>query len=120
AYLPGYFADKYDVDADTCSKRADDRCRESAISALEDTLGSYDGYNVISENIRIKNGTAKYALMPVWLLNTKWNGESYLFAMNGQTGKLIGDLPVSMKKFWLYFAAITVPLAAIITLLLGL
>ena len=33
-------------------------------------------------------------LYPVWLLNTTWNGNKYTFAMNGQTGKFVGDLPV--------------------------
>ena len=31
------------------------------------------------------------SLLPVWFLNTKWNGKTYSFAMNGQTGKIIGD-----------------------------
>ena len=26
------------------------------------------------------------------MLNTKWKGKDFLFAMNGQTGKLVGDL----------------------------
>ena len=48
----------------------------------------------------------KYALLPVWLLNTRWKDKDYLFAMNGQTGKLVGDLPVSKAKYWGAFAAI--------------
>ena len=44
----------------------------------------------------------KYALFPVWLLSTQWKGENYLFAMNGQTGKLIGDLPIDAKRLWAY------------------
>ena len=38
--------------------------------------------------------------------------------MNGQTGKLVGDLPVSWGKFWMYFAVIAGPLAAILALIL--
>ena len=44
--------------------------------------------------------------MPVWLLSTKWNGKSFLFAMNGQTGKLVGDLPLDKGLYWKHFAAI--------------
>ena len=47
------------------------------------------------------------------MLHTKWNGKDFLFAMNGQTGKLVGDLPTDMGKFWSYFAAIAVPATAI-------
>ena len=51
--------------------------------------------------------------MPVWMLNTKWKGKDFLFAMNGQTGKLVGDLPVSWGRFWGLFAAIAVPLSVL-------
>ena len=54
----------------------------------------------------------------MWLLHTKWNGSDYLFAMNGQTGKMVGDLPVDKKKFWSVFFAIGMGLSAISSLLL--
>jgi hypothetical protein len=33
-------------------------------------------------------------MMPVWMLNTRWKDKTYTFAMNGQTGKIVGNLPV--------------------------
>ncbi len=56
-------------------------------------------------------------MMPVWLLSTRWNGENYLFAMNGQTGKLVGDLPVDKKRYWILFAGIALGLEVLMTLL---
>lgn len=52
-------------------------------------------------------GKARYALYPVWLLNTTWNGNQYVFAMNGQTGKFVGDLPVdkAAAKRWTFLLA---------------
>lgn len=47
-----------------------------------------------NSSVQFHGGKAKYALYPVWLLNTTWNGNKYTFAMNGQTGKFVGDLPV--------------------------
>ena len=44
--------------------------------------------------MQFHGGKARYAMYPVWLLNTTWNGNQYTFAMNGQTGKFVGDLPV--------------------------
>jgi len=38
--------------------------------------------------------------------------------MNGQTGRLVGDLPVSMGKFWAWFAGISVPLMVILGLIM--
>ena len=56
----------------------------------------------------------KYALYPVWLLNTTWNGNKYTFAMNGQTGKICGKLPVAKGKLVKLFLEIFVPVAAIL------
>lgn len=93
AYLAGYLADKYDVDAETSIERANARIKKSTEEAFAKTVNGYD--NVVPENtlVQLENGHAKYALYPVWLLNTDWKGKKYTFAMNGQTGKLVGDLP---------------------------
>ena len=103
AYLPGYLADKYDVSMEECAKRADTRCKQSAINALRGTVGGYANVGTKHQNLRIRRGDVKYALLPVWMLSTQWNGENFIFAMNGQTGKLIGDLPVDKGRFWFYF-----------------
>ena len=39
-------------------------------------------------------------MMPMWLLNVKYDNKNYKFAMNGQTGKFVGDLPVDKGKMW--------------------
>ena len=106
AYLPGYLADKYDVSAGESAPRADERCRESMQEMLQRDVIGYESVTVTGSDIRLRRGTVNYALLPVWLLNTKWKDKNYLFAMNGQTGKLIGDLPVSRARYWGLFAAI--------------
>ena len=104
AYLSGYLADKYDVDSAMSISRANERIKKSAEDAFRATVRGYS--SVITENcsIALTNGSSKYALFPVWLLNTVWNGQRYTFAMNGQTGKLVGDLPLdkSAYKRWLF------------------
>ena len=71
-----------------------------------------------ASSIRLENGTVKYALLPVWLLNTTWKGKQYIFAMNGQTGKLIGDLPIDKAKLALYCGGAFVAAAALSLLFL--
>ena len=73
----------------------------------------YDTCVPLNQDIRLKRGKVHYALLPVWMLHTKWNGKDFLFAMNGQTGKLVGDLPVDKGRFWGMFAAIAVPLSVL-------
>ena len=113
-YLPGFLADKYDEDADMCSKRANERIIQSTEDVIRNTITGYTTVTREYSNINLKKGDVRYALMPVWLLSTKWKDKSFLFAMNGQTGKLIGDLPVDRAKYWGWFFGIAAPLAAIL------
>ncbi len=105
-YLPGFLADKYDVSKEECEKRADERAQHTALDILRSDVTGYDTCAECGHDVHIKHENAQYALLPTYLLATKWEGKDYLFAMNGQTGKLVGDLPVDMKKFWLYFVGL--------------
>ena len=118
AYLPGYLADKYDVTAEQSSDRADQRCSASVLDLLRGTVQGYETVIPVHEEVRLQRGKVHYALMPVWLLSTKWSGKNFLFAMNGQTGKLVGDLPVDKGRFWATFAMIAAPIAAVIAAVL--
>ena len=113
-YMAGYLADKYDVDLDASVPRANERVKNSVVSALHDSVRNA-GLTVITTNfsqVDIANGSYAYALYPVWILNTTWNGKKYTFAMNGQTGKFVGDLPLDKGAFWKKVAGLTVPLTA--------
>ncbi|MBP3701262.1 MAG: hypothetical protein J6I64_05190 [Lachnospiraceae bacterium] len=103
AYLAGYLADKYDVDSEQSITRANDRIRKSTENAFAATVKGYTTVHTESVSVRLQQGKIKYALYPVWLLNTSWNGEKYTFAMNGQTGKFVGDLPLDKGAYrkWL-------------------
>ena len=118
SYLPGYLADKYDVSAEEDADRADVRMKNSAIEAVSGTVGGYASCVPEKEHVHIIPDRVHYAFLPVWMLSTRWNNQIYLFAMNGQTGKFIGDLPVDMGKFWLYFIVITAVLMAALALVL--
>jgi len=113
AYLSGYFADKYDVDSDTAKQRADQRIRSSIMNLFQGTVSGYSTCMPESTNLRFSHGKLRYALLPVWMLNTKYNGTIYSFAMNGQTGKFTGILPVSWGKFFMWFFGIFIGVGAI-------
>lgn len=117
AYLPGFLADKYDVSVDESRERADMRCMGSLQTALRDSVKGYETCFARGKNASIKAGKVHYAMLPVWVLNTKWQDKDFLFAMNGQTGKLVGDLPVDRGRFWALFAAIAAPLSVLGSLL---
>ncbi|MBQ4066547.1 MAG: hypothetical protein IJD22_02765 [Clostridia bacterium] len=104
AYLAGYFADRYDVDSEKSIERANSRIKKSTEDTFATTVQGYT--TVVPEHSAVKfnGGQAKYALYPVWILNTSWNGQKYTFAMNGQTGKFVGDLPLDKGAYtrWLF------------------
>lgn len=104
AYLAGYLADKYNVDAKKSIERANERIRNSVESAFYETVKGYATVTKETGSIQLQNGKVTYALFPVWLLSTTWNGQNYLFAMNGQTGKMVGDLPLDKAAYrkWLF------------------
>ena len=118
AYLPGYLADKYDVTVDDSRARADRRSRETLENALRETVTGYGTCVTDRTDIRLHRGKVHYALLPVWMLSTKWNGESFLFAMNGQTGKLVGDLPTDRGRYWGTFGAIAGVVTVAMTVIL--
>ena len=100
------------MSAEESAARADERCENSVVQLLEETVQGYSTVTVSGKSVRLRRGKVRYALFPVWLLSTKWNGKNFLFAMNAQTGKMVGDLPVSWWKFWRTFFLIALPLAA--------
>lgn len=113
AYLAGYLADKYDVTAEESKDRANRRIRNSIEESLRQTVVGYNSVNVEQNNIQLSKSTAHYGLLPVWILNTTYQGEKYVFAMNGQTGKFVGNLPMDKGLYWKHFG-VTAAIASVL------
>ena len=113
SYLSGYLADKYDVSVEDSIDRANRRIRTSMESMLRrDTVG-YSSVQTANASVRFDNGKVRYALLPVWMLNILYKGELYRFAINGQTGKTIGNYPVDKGKLTLLGAIVFAAAAAV-------
>jgi len=119
AYLSGYLADKYDEDLDKCTPIANSRIDKSTEAEFRSTVSGYSSVTVEAKNINLVDSVAKYAMYPVWILNTSFDGKNYLFAMNGQTGKFVGDLPVDKKKMWGTFALILLIATVVLYLIIS-
>ena len=114
AYLAGYLADRYDVSAEESIDSVEDRAKTSTARAFENTVKGYDTLRIEDSSIQLyRNSEAMYVLYPVWFLNTTWNKKRYTFAMNGQTGKFVGDLPLDKGAYWKYFILFSI-IAAIV------
>ena len=113
AYLSGYLADKYDVSMEDSIGRANTRVKTSAEDVLKSTVSGYSSVTVKSSSVNQLSGKSKYAFYPVWILHTTYQGQSYTFAMNGQTGKFTGNLPVSKAKLAALFCGSAAIISAI-------
>lgn len=124
AYLSGYLADRYDVTAEDSRSRASARIKKSAEDAFRSTVNGYSSVTPEQSSVRVGGGKTRYVLYPVWILNTTWQDKKYTFAMNGQTGKFVGNLPVDGGLYAKYllggaaiFSAIAFVLLNIISIL---
>ncbi|MBQ6680375.1 MAG: hypothetical protein IJM76_10240 [Lachnospiraceae bacterium] len=124
AYLTGYLAERFDSTPDKELERASGRLMKSATDVINSTVSGYENVYFTSNGMRITSADVKYALLPVYLFSCKYEGVDYRYAMNGQTGKIVGDLPVSDSKkrgyFWKTFGivfAIVFILGVLFTLL---
>lgn len=119
-YMAGYVADRYDVDSLSGSSRAELRIENTMNSLLRDTVHGYVSVVKRRGSVQNSNGTVRYAFLPVWILNTRYKDKTYLFAMNGQTGKMVGELPVDKgkaAKFFAIAAAVSMAVINVIALL---
>ena len=106
AYLSGFFADKYDVEAE----QGEIRIRQRVDNAMKDMVqSSLVGYATVvptSRQLKVANSSARYVLLPVWMLNTRYKDKIYTFAMNGQTGRMTGEFPICPKRTAMWFSGI--------------
>lgn len=117
AYLSGFFAEKFDVNSDVAIADAINRALESG---KQNMLNSAPGYSskIIFENTLNSNEIKKeYVLLPVWMVNVKYNDKYHLFAMNGQTGEFIGDIPLDKKKVWIWSILLFLSSIIIVTII---
>ena len=103
AYLTGYQAQRHDVEAEKCQPRANERIRQSVTAIMRDSVKGYSSVTPEKTQIELQNSRVRQVLMPVWMLNTRYRDKIYTFAMNGQSGRFIGDLPTDKGKFWRWF-----------------
>ena len=97
AYLPGFLADKYDVSVKDSQKRADTRCASTLEDALRGTVTGYDSCTLEHKQIDLKRGKVHYALLPVWMLHTKWNGQDF-FVCDERSDRQDGRRPSDEQR----------------------
>lgn len=116
SYLSGFFAEKRDIDITEIESSVNDKINSYSSEKL---LGSVEYPNATLKDSNIKVGKLRwsYNLLPVWVLNYKHKDKNYIYALNGQTGKVYGEMPVCKKKLATLFAGVTVAASVILSVI---
>lgn len=115
-YLSGFFADRFDDDAEACLPRIDRRVQNTLAEAFRTSLRGFATAVPVHRNLHLSNTSVKYVLLPVYLITASYQGETYRFAVNGQTGKMTGNLPISKGKYWAWFLGISAVISGLFAL----
>ncbi|CAH0121439.1 MULTISPECIES: TFIIB-type zinc ribbon-containing protein [unclassified Paenibacillus] len=105
-YLAGYIAEKYSYDEEQLFPRAKEKIRGYIDAYISSATAGYNTVHYTNKQIDTKLKQADYVLLPVWMVHYDYNKSEYTFAMNGQTGKVVGKPPISMAKVSAWFAGI--------------
>lgn len=105
-YLAGFLAEKYNYSDDELLPRAKDKISSYIESYISSTFAGYHSVFYKNKQIDTKNVNSDYVLLPVWMVSYDYNHSEHTFAMNGQTGKVVGKPPISMGKVAAWFSGI--------------
>lgn len=103
-YLVGYLAEKYNFTDEELLPRAKDKISGYIESYIRSTLTGYHSVNYKNKQIDTRNVNSYYVLLPVWMVSYDFNHSEHVFAMNGQTGKVVGKPPISKGKVAMWFS----------------
>ncbi|EOL43338.1 hypothetical protein [Enterococcus caccae] len=115
-YLAGFQAEKRDIEYEAIQKAVQSELNDYSESLLRDTASGYTTLTKLRTNISLNNEDNHYMLLPIWVVTYRSNEQSkkvYYYAMNGQTGKVSGILPVSYKRLGVFTFGVFASILAI-------
>ncbi|WP_028547131.1 TFIIB-type zinc ribbon-containing protein [Paenibacillus taiwanensis] len=106
-YLAGYVAERYSYNDEELLPRAKDKIYEYINGYINSTTTAYSSVSYADVQIDTVIARADYVLLPVWVIHYDYKQSKYTFAMNGQTGKVVGKPPISKAKVAAWFAGVS-------------
>ena len=107
-YLAGFAAERYSVKMKDGWETAKNRMKSILRNEVESKIRMEHGTSLVRMvNVQssFRNITYKYLLLPVWISSFQYKGKIYRFVVNGQTGKVSGQTPISWPRVLLAIAA---------------
>lgn len=125
AFLSGFYADTADVAPDTYQPQAEQMAFDEAMNQII-KIPAFAGYTIDTAHngnyrpslLNTRTEKVDQSMFPVWFMSYR-NGDRVAYAtVNGQTGKVVSDLPVDIKKYLLGSLALAVPIFIILNIFL--
>ena len=117
-YLSGFYAERYDEEGEKVYKEVADRAKTTATNVMKEDGKRYQTEKIKSNTLTPHEVGKEYAMLPVWMVNIKFNNKMHTFAMNGQTGEFVGNIPISKSKLLIY-SIISFVLFAILAIIIS-
>ena len=119
SYLSGFVAEKKDIEKEELMSSIEDDVYKYSTRVVEKSMTG-ERVRVVNNDFRVQRGSFEYAMLPVWAIsyNDKDSDKQYFFSVNGQTGKVVGKLPIVMSKLILTALLTILPIFAIVTAIL--
>ena len=105
-YLSGYLSERYNYTAEDMENRVVARANKYISDIAVSSVKGYEHVSVLSNTPASHSTQSLYALLPVWMLHYRYNGKDYQFFLNGQTGKIVADRPISNLRRGICFAGV--------------
>lgn len=124
AYLSGFYADIADVDEDLYRENALEMANESSWQQICGAK-AFKKYKIdndmnrfnLTEKLHTQCSAAHSTMYPVWFLSWRKDDRIAYAAVNGQTGKVVADLPIDSKRFVCVAMILALPLFILLNLL---
>ena len=113
-YLSGHFAEAPTTKESDLRGSLYRRLKPEAERTMLKTISGYDRVSISSSNVSVDSADSEYVMLPVWMFLTTFKNKEFIFAINGQTGRFAGKLPVD----WVYAVSIFLKLAIIVFVVL--
>lgn len=107
-YLTGFLAEKYNFTADELLPRAKKKISNYIQAFANTSISGYSSVRNKRQKVNTKQQKGFYVLFPVWMIVYDLEQQEHTFAMNGQTGKVVGKPPISKRKVVTWFSGFTV------------
>lgn len=98
-YLSGYTAERYSKGVIECFETAKNKIHEDLVGEVGSIVRRrYDEVRSINVHTQYTNTKYKHVLLPLWWAQYEYKSKKYRYMINGQTGEVAGESPISPIK----------------------